>query len=184
MPTTDIEAIVHPVRLRILMDVAGRERTPYEIRKALPDVSQASLYRHINRLCQAGILKIVRETPVRGATEKVYALADTTAADIHREEFLEISRADHLRYFTSFLSSQLAQFRLYLNQEHFDLNADNVGYRTEALNLTPEQQKAFYNELRDLLTQARETPETAESRRLLVSTIIMPATETKENRQD
>ena len=186
MASSQIEAIVHPVRLRILMDIGGRERTPYEIQKALPDVSQASLYRHIHRLLTAGVLKIVRETPVRGAVEKVYALADAQAADIDRAELAAISREDHLRYFTGFVSALLGQFRLYLQNETVDFDADGAGYRAEALNLSPDEEKAFRQSLRDLLASAMENTPSPERRRILLSIIQMPAPESKEdtNRQD
>ena len=186
MASSQIEAIVHPVRLRILMDIGGRERTPHEIQKALPDVSQASLYRHINRLLTAGVLKVTRETPVRGAVEKVYALADAQAANIDRAKLADISREDHLRYFTGFVSALLGQFRLYLQNETVDFDADGAGYRTEALNLSPDEEKAFRQTLRDLLASAMENPPSPERRRSLLSLIQMPAPESKEkeNRQD
>ena len=177
MAAHKIEEIVHPVRLRILLDIAGRERTPQEVQRALPDVSQASLYRHIARLTKAGILKIVRETPVRGATEKVYALADASAGDIDRTTWGEISPEDHLRYFTGFLSALLGQFRLYSQQENFDMNADRAGYATEPLNVTQEEHDALRAQLRTLLQSAADNPLTPERRRILLTVIQMPAAE-------
>ena len=177
MAANQVEEIVHPVRLRILLDIAGRERTPQEVQRALPDVSQASLYRHIARLTRAGILKVVRETPVRGATEKVYALADASAGDIDRTAWGEISREDHLRYFTGFLSALLGQFRLYSQQENFDMNADRTGYATEPMNVTPEEHDALRAQLRALMQNAADNPLTPERRRILLTVIQMPAAE-------
>ena len=176
-----IEAIVHPARLRILMDIGGRERAPHEIQRALPDISQASLYRHLNRLLRAGVIRVVREIPARGAVGKVYALADTDAADIDRATLAEISREDHLRYFTGFLSALLAQFRLYLQKETVDFDADGAGYRTESLNLSPAEEQAFRQSLRHLIEAARENPPTPERQRILISLIQMPAPESNED---
>jgi DNA-binding transcriptional ArsR family regulator len=175
MASKQVEAIVHPVRLRILMDVAGRERTPYEIGRALPDIAQASLYRHIKRLVDAGVLRVVRETPVRGATEKVYALAADDAGDIDRAEFEQISREDHLRYFADFLASLLGQYRLYLQKEQIDLNADGVTYRTTPVNLSATEYEAFLSDLRAIMQRVQSYPPAPERRRRLISVIQMPA---------
>jgi DNA-binding transcriptional ArsR family regulator len=177
MASKQTEAIVHPVRLRILMDVAGRERTPYQIGQALPDISQASLYRHIKRLHEAGVLTVVRETPVRGATEKVYALAAADAGDIDRDEFGQIGREDHLRFFADFLASLLGQYRLYLQQETVDVNADGVTYRMTPLNLSAEEYEAFLQELRALMGRALAHPPAPERRRRLFTVIQIPAAE-------
>jgi|SRR5579871_4980653 len=177
MASKQAEAIVHPVRLRILMDVAGRERTPYEIGRALPDISQASLYRHIKRLVEAGVLKIVRETPVRGATEKVYSLASDNAGDLDHAEFEQISREDHLRFFADFLASLLGQYRLYLQQEKIDVIGDGVTYHTVPINLSTEEDRAFRAELRAIVERARATPPAPERRRRLISVIQIPAAE-------
>ncbi len=174
-PHSATEAILHPARLRILMDIGGRERTPSEIQRALPDISQASLYRHLNRLLKAGVLKIAREIPARGAVEKVYALADSGAADIDRATLGEISREAHLRYFTGFVSALLAQFRLYAQQETVDFQADGAGYRTEGLHFSPEEEQTFRQSLNNLIETARENPLTPERRRLLVTLIQIPA---------
>jgi DNA-binding transcriptional ArsR family regulator len=177
MASKQAETIIHPVRLRILMDVAGRERTSYQIGRALPDIAQASLYRHIKRLVEAGVLCVVRETPIRGATEKVYALAAADAADIDRAELAQTSREDHLRYFADFLASLLSQYRLYLQQDRIDMVADGVTYRTLPVNLSTAENEAFRSGLHDLMEKARTNSPGPERRRHLISVIQIPAAE-------
>src|SRR6185295_3581858 len=120
MTETRADILLHPARLRILMAVSGRQMTPQQIAAVLPDIPQATLYRHINRLCAAGILTVVQETRVRGAVEKVYTVSEE-AATLTGEEFAQASREDHLRYFTAFTASLLSQFRIYLRQEKLDV---------------------------------------------------------------
>jgi DNA-binding transcriptional ArsR family regulator len=172
---TDAKAdiLLHPARLRILMAVSGRQMTPQQIAAVLPDIAQATLYRHINRLCAAGILTVVEESRVRGTVEKVYTVSEA-AATLSEAEFAQASHEDHLRYFTAFTASLLSQFRLYLRQEHLDLKADGVGYRTAALYLTD----AEFEEVREALRRALKpylsnTPGPGRRRRLL-STVAIP----------
>ena len=69
------EVIMHPVRQRIfqyfLLHKAG---TAKELKKALPDVPTASLYRHIKILAEHSILTVVGENRIRGTVESVYQL--------------------------------------------------------------------------------------------------------------
>lgn len=48
--------------------------TVKEIRKALPDVPGASLYRHMKLLTESGILTVVGENRIRGTVESIYSL--------------------------------------------------------------------------------------------------------------
>ena len=62
MHESKAELVLHPVRLRIIQSlIGGRERTPQQIAEELPDVAQATLYRHLGRLAKAGLVKVVAE---------------------------------------------------------------------------------------------------------------------------
>lgn len=61
------EIVMNPVRQRIFQYLLLHETgTVKEIRKALPDVPGASLYRHIKLLTESGILTVVGENRIRG----------------------------------------------------------------------------------------------------------------------
>jgi len=62
---------------RIVQALAGgRRRSPGELAADLDDVPQASLYRHVKRLHEGGVLAVVEERPARGTPERVYALVE------------------------------------------------------------------------------------------------------------
>lgn len=61
------EIVMNPVRQRIFQYLLLHETgTVKEIRKALPDVPGASLYRHMKLLTESGILTVVGENRIRG----------------------------------------------------------------------------------------------------------------------
>ena len=69
------EIVMNPVRQRIFQYLLLHETgTVKEIRKALPDVPGASLYRHIKLLTESGILTVVGENRIRGTVESIYSL--------------------------------------------------------------------------------------------------------------
>ena len=68
------EVVLHPVRLRIVQQLGGRRLTTAQLRAELPDVTQATLYRHIAALIDAEIVTVVDERRVRGTIERALAL--------------------------------------------------------------------------------------------------------------
>ena len=69
------EIVMNPVRQRIFQYLLIHETgTVKEIRKVLPVVPGASLYRHMKILTERNILTVVSENRIRGTVESVYQL--------------------------------------------------------------------------------------------------------------
>src|SRR5215472_2150524 len=136
------DLILHPVRLRIIQafasDLGTRRLTPQQVSAALPDLPQASLYRHIERLHRGGVLAVASERRVRGAVERTYVLA-AGGASLSPEDFANATREELLGYFTAFAASLIAQYERYLQRPEVDQVADGVGYRQVVLNLSDEE---------------------------------------------
>lgn len=66
------EVVLNPVRQRVFQYLLIHETgTVKEIRKALPDVPSASLYRHMKILADHSIIMVVGENRIRGTVESV-----------------------------------------------------------------------------------------------------------------
>lgn len=132
------DLIMHPVRLRIieaLIGTGGVRLTAGQIGERLGDVPPATLYRHINRLLAGGLIQVVEERPVRGVTEKVYALGQLEAY-YGSSTIDQFTDADHSRYFMAYVAGLAADFQRYLKQPGHDLVADGVGFHMVPLYLT------------------------------------------------
>ncbi|HLK59923.1 MAG TPA: helix-turn-helix domain-containing protein [Chthonomonadaceae bacterium] len=167
------DALIHPIRLRILMALAGTKLTPQQIAVRLPDVAQASLYRHISILANENIVTVVEEYPVRGAVEKVYAISQENAL-LTAEEMANFTHEDHLHYFTAFLGTLVGQFRAYLQQETINLKVDGASYNSTALNLTDEELQQFKEQIMTLLKTNLKNEATPERRRHSIAMIMIP----------
>lgn len=174
MPRSQADLLLHPVRLRVLQQLlGGEELTTAELASRLPDVPTASLYRHVARLVEGGVLTVVRERAVRGTTERTYAV-DLAATHLDAEAVRSMSREDHLRAFTSFTAGLLGLFERYLEQDDVDLARDGVSYRQTALWLTDEEMTELFDEMRELVTARMALrPGPGRTRRVL-STIVLP----------
>lgn len=88
MSISHVEALLHPVRMGVVTALAGDSLTTKQIHARMPDVPQASLYRAVARLVQAGVLEVVSETQRGGAIERTYRarVAPTGLADASNPE--------------------------------------------------------------------------------------------------
>ena len=176
-----LDILLHPIRMRILMAVAGNRYTSQDIAEHLPDVPQATLYRHIRKLAKAGVLSVVEERQVRGATEKVYALV-SQAANLTAEDFQNFSREDHMRYFLSFIASVLDDFSRYLQKEGtLDLEADGVGYHKIPLNLSDDEFIEMSKKLNQAVIPYLENQPNPDRKRRIFTSIMIPESETGSN---
>jgi DNA-binding transcriptional ArsR family regulator len=176
------DLILHPQRMAVIRALATRPQTAKELLAAIPAVSQATLYRHIALLRDAGIIQVVAERQLRGAVERTYDLAReaiVTGADLS-----EASRDDHFRYFATFASGLLGEYSTYLNRPDIDLERDGVGFREHVLNLTDTELREMLAELRAVLEARLTNRPTAERVPRLVATVTMPITERKTDTDD
>src|SRR5215472_4321535 len=115
------DLLLHPVRLRIVQAFLGdRALTTSQLGAELADIPTASLYRHVARLVDAGVLAVVAERRVRGAVERTYVLR-VMSASIGLDEVAGMSAEDHHRAFMAFVAGLLADFDRYLDRGDIDL---------------------------------------------------------------
>jgi DNA-binding transcriptional ArsR family regulator len=169
------DLLLHPVRLRIVqMFLDGQELTTGQLAAELVDVPAGSLYRHIARLVNAGVLRVVSERRVRGAVERTYAL-HLPAARIHPGEVARMTTEEHRQAFLAYVAGMLADADRYLASGNVDPIRDGADFRVGALWLTDPEFAAF---LRDLaaVVQPRlaHGPGKGRRRRLLYG-VVLPA---------
>ena len=127
MDETREDLLLHPVRLRLILAVVGRQVTAGQLAIELPDVPQATLYRAIRTLVAAGILSVVKERRVRNTTEKTYALPNQNLA-LTPADLANARPTDHLRLFTRYLGLLLGYYARYVQDGAIDLERDHISF--------------------------------------------------------
>ena len=174
MNESKADVLLHPVRLRIVQALLPeRQLTAQEIGKHLGDVPQATLYRHINKLLDAGIIEVTHERPVGGAIERVYVVSQGQAV-IGEDGIAHATPEDHHRFFSAFCFSLMSQFAEYVERDEIDLARDRVGYRTLSLYLSDAEIDELMQQVRNLFQKALAHPPTPERRRRQISIISIP----------
>jgi len=172
------ELVLHPIRFRIVQCLFGRESaTTQDILSTLSDVPPASLYRHMSKLVKGGILVVVEERRVRGATEKTYALRER-AGDL-TDEVVGMNREELMQTFMTFTASLVEDFERYLTGADVDLVRDGVSFRKGIVHLSDEEFQSVMSGIRGILESATENVPTRNRRPRMIANIIVPLLSTR-----
>jgi len=155
-PTTDL--LLHPVRMRIVNALSGaRTLTTSELRQRMAEFGQATVYRHVARLVDAGVIEVEAEQRIRGAVERRYRLRPERAR-ISEESAAAMSLDDHRRAFTAAMAALLADFGGYLELDGANPPKDMVGYRHFTLWLDKAELASLVAQVKGILTRLNYEP--------------------------
>ncbi|MEI7054468.1 helix-turn-helix domain-containing protein [Nocardioides sp. CCNWLW239] len=162
--------MAHPVRLRILQAVGGRDLTTAQLRELLTDVPQATLYRHIAVLVDAGVLAVVSERRVRGTVERTYALGERMA-HVEQAELATLSDEQLRASFLAFVGELLRTFESALDIG--EASRSHLGFGTGALYVDEEDLMRIQQGLNELIAPYLDAK--AGKQRVMLSTVLFPS---------
>lgn len=159
----------HPVRLRIAQLLYKRQLTTTQIAGILKDVPKASLYRHISKLIQGGVIEVVATHLVKGIEERTLTtvMSELHLSDEDLERGIDTDEfADFVRIYGTLAADDMAA--LVASSPHFDVN--RLLFRDYEIAVTDEEFAALRSALWALLDEAEKRPLTAgrHPRRVLV----------------
>lgn len=171
-----IDLITHPVRLRILLALAGAERSAQQIAGALADLPASSVYRHVQKLIDAGVIVVVGERRVRGAVERTLRLSGD-GATLGTTEVVQMSAEDHQRTLLALCVHLQREFAQYLHDPRCDFAQDQAGYRSRTLYATDAEWQAALEQIGATLRALQELPPGTGRRPRRFTTITFPLSE-------
>jgi len=176
MPSSKVDLLLHPVRLRILTAISMQRATVKDLAQALPDIPQTTLYRHINALVEGGVLKIVEENPVRGTVERVYQMAgppSLSAEDLHG-----MSKQESEQAFTTFLSTLMSDAQRYLDRKPdgaaINLLEDGVEVSKVQVFLDEREYREVVEQFERVLLAAAQKPPGPDRKRRILTYLFIP----------
>lgn len=154
MKTEVAEVFMNPVRQRIIQYLLVHEKgTVKEIKKELPDIPSASLYRHIKILNESAFIVVVEENKIRGTVENVYQL-NRAALEVDDENGTAVQMS---------LLSLCAAFAKYFSSGHANPRKDLLMLTSCTLTLTDEEFIQFLTELNEVAAKYMTKPVTKTS---------------------
>jgi hypothetical protein len=171
------DLLLHPVRLRIVKAFLGdRALTTKQLAAELPDVPAGSMYRHVARLTEAGVLQVVAERRVRATTERTYTLR-VYAAQMQPDEIAAMTIDEHANAFLAYVAGLLGDFDRYAATQPEDPVKDGAGYRVAAMWLTDAELAGYLRELAAISQSRLANPPGKGRRRRMLYTVLLPAPE-------
>jgi len=171
------DLLLHPVRLRIVQAFLGdRALTTTQLRAELPDVPAGSLYRHVARLVDGGVLAVVSERRVRGALERTYVLR-TAAAHLGPDEVAKMTPDEHRQAFLAFVAGLIGDADRYLARGNIDPVRDGASYNLAAMWLDDAEFAGFVRELVAVVQPRLANPPKPGRKRRIFATVLLPATD-------
>ncbi len=171
--------LLHPVRMRVVLAMGSEDLTTKQLSKSLPDVAQASLYRAIARLVDAGIIAVVERRQRGGAMERVYRVVDAPDSE-HSTATAHgfVAAADTLARSLSVDAAQWAACP--------DWEPHQAHLRREVLHLNREQLAEFTARLETSFDRAsaQETHDEAVTMVVTFATIPAPSDATRDRGED
>ncbi|MGB3352843.1 MAG: helix-turn-helix domain-containing protein [Mycobacterium sp.] len=168
------DLLLHPIRFRVVQALLdGGELTTGELRARLADVPVATLYRHVGKLADGGVLTVVSETRVRGAVERRYKL-DFANAVVGDDELRAMTVDEHRQAFTVFVATLLVHFNRYLDGPDVDVVRDRASFSQVALWLTDEELDQMRSEIVEAISNRLSHKSSPGRRRRMLTTILMP----------
>lgn len=162
------EIVMNPVRQRIFQYFLLHETgTVKELRKALPDVPSASLYRHVKILTDHSILMVVGENRIRGTVESIYQL-NKSAMEVQDESGNAVQMS---------LLSICASFARYFSHGNADPKKDMLLFTNCTLVLTDEEFSGFLSEINEIALKYMKVEASEHSKTRQITLISAPADE-------
>ena len=98
------DLLLHPIRMRIVQLLARQPLTIQAMGRLIPDVPQATLYRHVNTLVKTDFVTVLEEHQKRGTVERVYGLQEKTWT-LLPSELAQVSKEDSRRFFAAMIAA-------------------------------------------------------------------------------
>jgi hypothetical protein len=163
--------------MRIVTELGAAQLSARQLHARLPDVPQATLYRHVRALCEAGVLETAEAREVRGATEHVLRLAPG-GARLGAEDVRGLSPRAYLQAFTAFTGGLVETLARALKVRGARRPApERISFLRGRVWLTPAEEAELRERLATLAREAAARPPGPGRRPLTLAFISLPEEE-------
>jgi len=168
-----VDILMHPVRVKIAQVLMRNRKTgltPLEMLKIIKDVPQATLYRHIQVLLDAGIIRVSKEKKVKSVIEKYYVLNESEAR-LSSDEWEKASVDEKINYYSYYQLSLYNQYKNYLMNLEKNNSEDCSTFSILELELDDETFDSFQTELNNLVMKYYNSSSKSSEKNVPIRTI-------------
>lgn len=134
MALKNFSVINHPARMRIFQALNSVELSINQLGEYLPDIPKPSLYRHIHKMLEAGVIQVAGVRHVNGIEERFFTACEgrIDPEEVYKPGGME-NFAHHVQLYGSSVAQDLAQYTLLQGKPDLDniIARDHVFYASE-----------------------------------------------------
>lgn len=169
-----MDCLMNPVLCKLIMDMNnGGEMTAKQLAESHPDITQATLYRHLKRLTTDGIIKVVAENRVRGTVERTYVLAVDFVSDL--DSIVESNSGEaYLALFMQYCAGLTKLFGDYCKRDDIDIKGDISTYNAVPFYATDEELTGVLQRMEEIVADLLKNKSSKERKLRTMGVIITP----------
>lgn len=165
------DVIINPIRLRIIQYAAHNTPvTVAQIAEAMPDISKATLYRHVRVLVDNEILIVVGQEKIRGTFEQSYSLNLQKINSNGRESTVEMQALVY-----SMLGKLMEDFRQYFSTDTANPVEDRLFVGVNTLSLDNDSFDDFVQDIYAIVEKYSHSPADKSGKVRLITFVSSPA---------
>lgn len=174
------KCLIDPVRCKLLLEIHNKDRaTAKQLAQKCPDITHATLYRHLKKMVAAGILQVVGENKIRGTLERIYAVSPGLSLDAKKMAEGNDGQA-YMLLFTQFMLGLTEEFQRYVSRSDIDIIRDGSGFTVAPVYATTEELTAAMSGIAKILQPLVSNKKTAERDLHSIAVITTPPRKTEE----
>ncbi|MCC0640839.1 MULTISPECIES: helix-turn-helix domain-containing protein [unclassified Clostridioides] len=172
-----MDCFINPVKCKLLLEIySNKQTTAKQLAEKFKDISQATLYRYLDKMLKDNILKVVEENKIRGTVEKVYAVKSDIDDDA-KKMINENSAEAYVQLFTQYMMAFMKEFYDYAKREEKDILKDGSVFSVCPIYANLEEITEVARKIGDILEPLRNNS-SGEGRKMhSIGLIIAPPKE-------
>ncbi len=165
------DVIINPIRLRIIQYAAhNMPVTVAQIAGAMPDISKATLYRHVRVLVDNEILTVVGQEKIRGTFEQSYSLNLQKINSAGQESTAEMQALVY-----SMLGKLMEDFRQYFSTDTPNPVEDRLFVGANTLYLNNDSYDDFVQDIYAIVEKYSQSPADKNGKVRMITFVSSPA---------
>ena len=162
--------IVQPLSMRIIRLLINNELSTKEIKNILNDIPQATLYRHIKKMHNIGLLKVVKEEIIKGIIKKTYTF-EKNSGMLNKEDIQKMSTEEYEDLFMQFITVIIGDFKN--NLENNKSFKEEISFSQAPIYLSEKELMDMDKEITQVLKKYLDNKKTEDRKQRLLSFIFM-----------
>lgn len=169
-----IRLLANPIAFRIISTLGARGKlTTEQIAAALSEVPISTLYRHLSRLREAGLVSVIDERQARGTVERTYAVV-ASSSQLQRDEVQTAPIAQVRAAVRNLIANLTANVLAYIDSRAFSKDRTQLRAFIAAADLTDEEYGNAVRAITDAISAAKKRSTGGATRRRSFYVIALP----------